>query len=207
MDAGRSPPGPGGACALSSAATPPPPPVHPQLQTLRDGFLNAHGEARRVAGGLDEAAFNRPPAPGAWSVGQCLGHLVTVGAPLADRLEAALADARARGLTGAPPYRLGLVGGYFARALAPNRGPMRAPSAYAPAEHYDLAATLGTFEALQERLARIVETSEGVALARVRVASPAAPLLRLNAAAWLTATLAHERRHLAQAARARAEVS
>lgn len=57
------------------------------------------------------------------------------------------------------------------------------------------------FLALQDELAEHVNEAEGIDLRRLRLSSPAIPLLRISLGAWFEATLAHERRHLSQARR------
>ncbi len=121
------------------------------------------------------------------------------------------------GRTGHGPYRTGAVGAWFARLLAPPvaepgadvppppKRRLKAPSSYAPPPGpLDVAKTLAAFRAVYGGLARVAGRSDGWAIDRVRVGSPALPLLRLSVAAWLEVSVQHGRRHLAQARRAAA---
>jgi hypothetical protein len=74
--------------------------------------------------------------------------------------------------------------------------------AYRPGERYGRDETLRRFGQLQARLADFVAQAEGFDLGWMRAPSPALPLMRLKAAAWLEATLRHQQRHLDQARRA-----
>ena len=182
----------------------------------RDALLAIAREADDAFGGLTAAAFNAAPTPGAWSAGQCLAHLTATAAPLLPRLDTAVAGLARNGRTGHGPYRTGAVGAWFARLLAPpaaaadGRTPppprrMSAPSMYAPPPGpLDVDGTLAAFRAVYTGLARVAGRSDGWAIDRVRVGSPAFPLLRLSAAAWLEVSVQHGRRHLAQAHRAAA---
>ena len=64
---------------------------------------------------------------------------------------------------------------------------------------------LSKFFGVNRELERAIRSSEGLALDRLKAPSSAkgAGWLRLNVAAWFAATLAHQRRHLAQAQRVR----
>jgi len=65
----------------------------------------------------------------------------------------------------------------------------------------DLRAVLRRFFAVQQLLRETLDMADGVRLDRIKVPSAAqgAGWLKLNAAAWVAATLAHQRRHLGQA--------
>lgn len=181
--------------------------MHPQIAAWRGAFDEAPVRARRLADGLTPEAFNAAPATGGWSVGQCLDHLVQTGAPLVPRLEAAVERLRASGKRGEPPYPLGFVGGRFAALNAPGGPKAKTPAPLRPADvPLDPVAVLDAFAALNARLGAVVAQGHGLALASLRVPSPALRLLRLNVAAWLETTMQHQHRHLAQAEAARPEM-
>lgn len=176
--------------------------MHPQLQAWHDAFVQIRDEATLFAQSQPREVFNASPAAGKWSAAQCFAHLNVVGGLLIEDLAPRIEAARQDGLTGTPPFRLGLVGRLFAYALQPGRMPVKTFGLYEPprAETFQSRAeVMEIFTELQGRYAGLIQQSSGVDLAQVKVASPAIARLRLNAAAWLEATLAHERRHLAQA--------
>lgn len=178
--------------------------MHPQTAAWRDAFDEAPVRARRLADGLSHDAFNAAPGPGRWSVGQCLDHLVQTGSPLVGRLEAAVERLRTAGRRAEAPYALGFVGQRFAALNAPGGPKARSPAPFRPEEApVDPTAVLDAFASLNDRLSAVVAQGDGLALASVRVPSPALRLLRLNVAAWLETTAQHQLRHLAQAEAAR----
>lgn len=179
----------------------------PELAAYRDQFARIKNDVHALAEGLDRAAFNALPAPGAWSVGQCLHHLYVAGAQLAPRLEAALDRARRNGVFGEGPFGYGFVGRLFIHATGPDtRLKIPAPGSYRPSTDLAPDVIVPEFASLQDRFAAAARRADGLDLARIKVASPVTNLLRLNVSAWFAATLAHEERHLAQARRARAAV-
>lgn len=142
------------------------------------------------------------PAPGAWSIGRCLDHLALAGDLWAESCRRASERARTRGRFGAPPFRLGFVGGTFARLMEPPaRTRFRAPRRMRPAAPRDPAGALERFDGAQRRLVAAVRGAEGLDLSRIIVRAPASPFLWINLAAAFAAATAHERRHLWQAGR------
>jgi hypothetical protein len=166
-------------------------------------FRACKREADTLAAGLSPEAFNRAPADGVWSVGQCLDHLLEAGQPLVASLETALAAAPAAA-PGAE-LRLGLRDRLFVWAVQPHHWlTMPSPGAYRPSdETLDPERTLRAFAALQDDLAACADAAAGRDWSAVRVASPASRFVRLSAGGWLEGTLQHQRRHLRQARRAR----
>lgn len=176
--------------------------MHAQLQTWHDAFLKIRDEAALFAQATTREVFNAPPAAGRWSAAQCFAHLNVVSGLLIEDLEPRLEAARREGATGHAPFRLGVVGRLFAYMLQPGRMPVKTVGLYEPPKadtFQSRAEVMAIFTEMQDRYAAMIQRNEGVDLSRVKVPSPAIPRLRLNAAAWLEATVAHERRHFAQA--------
>ncbi|MGH7560466.1 MAG: DinB family protein [Gemmatimonadales bacterium] len=158
-------------------------------------------DALSVLAGLSAEQANWRPAPGKWSIAECVAHLRQTGTLLLDRLERVLAHAREEGKTGPGPARLGWLGGWFARTMErPGKRPMPSPANFVPPGNVDLRVAEPAWRLHHARLRRTLELADGLALDRIRMASVAqgAGWLRLNAAAWLASALAHERRHLLQ---------
>ena len=84
-----------------------------------------------------------------------------------------------------------------------SRGTLSTPSVFEPQEAGTLypLETINEFCGLQDQFSSCVVAADGLDLRRIRVPSPAFPLLRISLGAWFEATLAHEKRHLKQAQR------
>jgi hypothetical protein len=176
----------------------------PSPQRWQRAFRVHRREAEALASDLSPRAFNRSPAPGAWSVGQCLDHLCETGRPLVSRLGAALARAPRRPSRDAP-LRLGWLDRLFAWTMRQSAWlKIPSPGAYRPAQgSLDPQRTVEAFQALQDDLIACAERAEERNGTAVRVASPANRFMRLTAIGWLEGTRAHQRRHLRQAWRGR----
>lgn len=176
-----------------------------QLAAYRQGFLDRKETARALVDGVPDDVLAAAPAPDAWSVLQCLDHLNTTGWLLLERMEPVLQDAMQHGPKGTPPFRYGLVSRWFVRLMDPEDAfSIPAPASYQPDPASTLRAseTVQAFLHLQDTFADCMAKANGVDLRAVRVGSPAMPLLRISAGAWIEATLLHETRHLQQAERA-----
>jgi hypothetical protein len=83
----------------------------------------------------------------------------------------------------------------------PGKRPMASPKNFRPASSLPKSAVLGKFAGAMQEFRDTLEGARGVALHRVRARSSAqgGGWIRFNLATWFAASLAHGRRHLAQA--------
>lgn len=172
------------------------------LHRYHEAFDELGTEAEELAQPLTPEQFNWTSEPERWSVGQCIDHLNTAGYQLLPRLERALRKGRERGLTGAPPFRYGIISRWFIRFNKPSSGfKMTTFKTYEPTtdSRLDKEETVERFVALQHKLAAKVEEADGLDLRKIRAPSPVSRWLRLSVGAWFEGTIAHERRHLQQA--------
>ena len=175
-----------------------------ELEEYRSQFQRIAEQAKTLTTGLNETQFNWRPGPGEWSIEECLGHLTMVGQNEIKLLERAIRDAKVKGISGQGPFRYGLLARTILRQTEPPvRRKFAAPRRFQAVHGQPLTAILPTFLHLQSQFIRMVEQSEGLDLARVKVATPISPLLKLSLGITLAQQAAHERRHLEQARRVR----
>jgi hypothetical protein len=174
-----------------------------QLQVYQEQFEALKEEARVLVRFLDEEAFNWRPAPDRWSVAECLDHLNRAGRLLLPKLDDAIAQGRAGGLTGEGPFDYGWLGRWWIRSMQPvSRRRLRHPRAFAPsASRHLVEDVLRTFLTLQDDFIERIYAANGLDLRRIKAPSAAFSMLRLPIGAWFESTVAHEERHLAQARR------
>jgi DinB family protein len=180
--------------------------VTPDLEELLRQIEAVKADGQALCAGLSESQFNWRPAPGRWSIAECLAHLnlsVTGTLPAFDR---AIETGRAKGRLAPGPFRYR----WFARMMVasmepPPRYRMKAPTIFTlPATTtYALRQVLPDFLDLLDRLAERVRRADGLDLARNRVISPVTTFLRVPMGAYFQFILAHERRHLWQARQVR----
>ena len=174
----------------------------PQLEDYQQQFERIQKGAEELIVGLSPYGFNWHHTPGAWSIAECLDHLIVVGNLLIPRIDEAIRAAREQNLLGAGPFRYGVRGLLFIRAQEPPvRRRIRTFPDYVPPTTRVTEDIQREFMALQDRLIERVKSADGLDLSKMLIRSPAVSWLRFNTAVWFAATAAHERRHLWQARR------
>jgi hypothetical protein len=162
-----------------------------------------------ITAGLSREQFNWRPAAGAWSIGECISHLnIANGGDIAP-LRAAIESGRARGVTGAGPYRYGFLSNKFIAALGlPVKTKIKAPKVYVPPAESDPAPTIAEYRRVSAELRKLAASADGLNLAKVQTEMPALPALlrpfvKMPLGARLTLIATHDRRHLWQAEQVR----
>ena len=112
--------------------------------------------------------------------------------------------ARARGLTATGPFEYPDYEKFILRETAPPvRHPLPAPRRFQPLHGQPITGILPTFLHVQSQFQLQMERAAGLDLARVKVATPISPLLKLSLGATFAQANAHAIRHLEQARRVR----
>ena len=131
---------------------------------------------------------------------ECVDHLNVVGRKYLRVIDHAIEDGRARGLTGAGPFRYGLLEGFIVRSLdAPPMFRMKAPKSFVPASETRVDEALRAFVGLQDEMLERVARCEGLDLVKIKVRSPVSRHLKFSLGKVFAAVAAHQRRHLWQA--------
>lgn len=177
--------------------------MHSQLTKYRTGFQEIREEAVALTDGVGTDRLQATPGPDRWSVAEIFDHMNTSGELLLGELETAIETGHDNEIYGEPPFEYGFISRWWVRLLQPSGWDLPAPSATEPLSSETLAPKeiIDDFCALQGQFVDCVQAAEGLDLRRIRMGSPALPLLRVSLGAWFEAHLGHERRHLAQARR------
>jgi len=157
-------------------------------------------EARDLLTGLTPFQLRWVPPDGGWSMGLVFEHLITGGKLYNDLLTDVVKDARTRGLTnGGRSWKPSLMGKFLTKA-------MRSPRKFSTFKVFTPSDGVGDrllerFLEVQARLSALIGESEGLDLTRVRMRSPASPLVRFNLGDCYAILIDHAIRHLRQARR------
>lgn len=171
-----------------------------RAQTYLAEFESVEREARELVGALNDDQFNWRPAADRWSVGECLEHLNVAGYLLLPKLRDAIEEGRLAGRVASGSMRYRMLERAFIRMMSPeSRMRFKTPPMYSPQVRTKIDLTVPRFLDLQRSFRLEVERSDGLDLRQIRVVSPVTRYLTMGIGAWFDATIAHERRHLAQA--------
>jgi hypothetical protein len=170
--------------------------MNTQLAELSEKFrLNAK-RAQKIVSDAGESRIATRPLPDSWSAAECLVHLTLTTEMFLPAWRAVLAGSPA----GNGPYKMDLVGRILTWVLEPPpRIRVKAPAGLQPVSADEV---LPGFLRSQSELLELVSAGSGIALDRIKIASPVASRVRYNVWSSLVGTDAHQRRHLWQAERA-----
>jgi hypothetical protein len=162
----------------------------------------ADERARALVSDLTAQQLNWKPAPGAWSIGQCLEHLcvsneVYLG-PIAESLDGQQPDAVDE-----------ITPGWFSRKfirdyIAPSEKKAKAPAKIAPGSSTVDAGILDRFLRSNQNTRRLIQAASRFDVNRIRFRNPFVPLLRFTVGTGFEIMSKHESRHLLQAERVKA---
>jgi hypothetical protein len=165
--------------------------------------------AAELCNNLTTAQFNWRPQPGRWSIAECLVHLNISAKLFGQAIATAVNDARAAGFVGTGPFRYGPLSRWFLGFVEPDsKKRYKTPSKFAPepSERFEVERVLEEFRVAGTRWEQCLRDANGLDLARVKVRSPAVPLLRFQLGVLFAIQSAHEKRHLRQAERVKTTV-
>lgn len=181
--------------------------LNAELQERLEQFTEAKREVEDLLAGLTEEQFNWKPGEKSWSVGDCIEHLRIFGAKMAQDINKALTVAEKKGWRSEGPFKYGPIGNWFVRSVGDQGDEVKrkfpAPASYSPSSSHSLDELKKSFIDLQDQLAECVQKSNGMDLAKIKIPSPALPILRLSLGQWFALLTSHQKRHFNQARRVR----
>ena len=176
-----------------------------QIEGLTLQVQAATQDVPGLVGGLAGDQFNWVPAPGRWSIGQCLEHLNITTERYLPVFSKAIAEARASGRTSQVPLTLGFFERWFLQSMEPPaRMKFKAPKAFVATTPLPVEATVARWNTLQAAFSDCIRSAEGLDFRRVKVRSQFGPISFSLGGTFLI-LLAHERRHLWQAKEVRTD--
>jgi len=184
------------------------PDVTPELGQIKQELLDARERARRLSEGLSDIVWGTAPAPGKWSIAECVTHLNITSERYVPIIDDAIREGREMGVKAATPPRRDFMGWLLARMLEPPyRMRMKTTAPFVPARIEPIADVLERFDYLQGELLQRLDRGNGLALDRQKVTSPFNARVKYNLYSTFRIITAHQRRHLWQAERVSAALS
>jgi len=173
----------------------------PEVVQLRRQFEQLADEADTFVATLTDDQFAWKPSLQAWSIAQCIDHLNVTARLYLPQLDEGIANAIRQGLYGAGPFVYWWFARMFVRMLEPPpRLRVKTPAIFQPPASRPRRDIMAAFRAYQVQYVDRLRQANGLDLARARVRSPAASWIFVPLGTGFAAIIAHERRHLWQAA-------
>ena len=174
-----------------------------QIDALLSELRETTRRAETLFAGKSTEQLSASPAGKGWSATQCLAHLNLTNRAYLPLIDASLEELKGQDLRGDGPFKMS----WNARLLnwwlePPSR--LRAPTApfAVPGDQLISSQVLAEFGQVNEQIARQLDVSRGIALDRVKMASPFAKNMQYNVYSAFVLIPTHNRRHLWQASRA-----
>ncbi len=172
----------------------------PEIESFRAEFERLAADADALVTPLSDAQLTWQPAPGAWSVAQCIEHLNVTARLYLPKLDEAIADAIRRGLYADGPFTYNWLGRFVVRSQEPPaRLKVKTLKSFQPADRRPRHDIMAAFRAYQVQFIDRLRQANGLDLSKARVSSPASQWLRIPLGSGFALMAAHERRHLWQA--------
>ena len=181
---------------------------NPHLAAWEASLVSSAAYAHRAAGALSAASMARRPSWGGWSVSEVFEHLCVTDGLYEAPLRALLAAERERTIhRQSNEWRPTIWGRLLLWSLNPaNRRKSLAPPAFrltsAPRAH-----VVDAWLAQVETTRALMRGADGLDLRRLKLSSPAARVIRLNAGDAFAVLAVHAERHMGQVRRTIADVS
>jgi hypothetical protein len=168
--------------------------------------LNAADErATALARTLTPQQLNWSPAPGVWSVGQCLEHLCVTNELYCDAMSNSLGDQPRITVQEITPGWFGrwFIRNYIEPSARTKRA--RAPRKIKPGAHVE-PTVLDRFLTSNQRIRELIRRARNYDVNRIRFRNPFVALIRFTVGTGFEILSKHEQRHLLQADRVRASM-
>ncbi len=180
--------------------------LSPSLASIRNELEATSARLHALTDTMDDATWRTRPGNAGWSVAECIEHLNLTSRAYAPILNEAIRDGRARGLTdNAGRNRLDFVGWMFVKMLEPPVKRMRVTTTppFVPPSIDARPKVVAEYDELQGKLISFLAEADGLALSRLKVASPFNARFRYSVYSAYRMIASHQRRHLWQAEHAR----
>jgi DinB superfamily len=159
-------------------------------------------EVQAALGGLTEVQLNWKANPEAWSVGQCIDHLISTNSPYFPEIEKIIQGRKTNTIWQKLPFFPGFFGRLIINAANPdNVKKAKAPSVFKPTSSAIAGDVVDRFLKSQKQLVDLMRKTEKLPLSTIMITSPVAAFVTysLNDAYIIMAL--HNRRHFNQAKR------
>ena len=181
---------------------------NPHLAAWDASLASSAAYARRISGELSAASMAQRPSWGGWSVSEIFEHLCVTDGLYEAPLRALLTAERARTTPRqSPAWRPTIWGRLLLWSLNPtNTRKSQAPPAFRIGA-VPRARVVDAWLAQVEATRALMRAADGLDLRRLKLASPAARLIRLNVGDAFAVIAVHAERHMGQVRRTMVDVT
>ena len=183
--------------------------LNQQLADIKAQLDAASERAAIIVNSIAFEQLNERPQPDQWSIAECLVHLNLSSQAEIAVINRVFEQKQAKKIAAGKQFKMDLLGRFLKWSLEPPPmffSKMKTTKPFQPVIVEQSSDVLPTFLALQEQLKACVDTASELPLNEIKVESPFDTRVKYNLFSFFHILLAHERRHLWQAEKAREAV-
>ncbi len=180
-------------------------PSHPHLSRIHQEIESVIQDVEQNLSGLNRAQFNWKPAPKSWSIAECMKHLLIVYGKYRPQLVKKVAGIPSQEIMA--PYQSSFFGRVMMGFVNPDKFKKTpAPGMLRPkgSSDYDLSVRTEYLSYLNE-VNSFVEKADGLNLNKIKINSSVGSIIRFNLGDYFEIESMHNRRHVAQMKRVKAQ--
>ena len=122
----------------------------PEIDDLRTQFERISADADALVTPLTDTQLNWQPAPGSWSIAECIEHLNVTARLYLPKLDESIANAIRRGMYAEGPFSYNWIGRFVVRSMEPPaRIRFKAPKTFHPPPQRSRHEIMAAFRAYQ----------------------------------------------------------
>lgn len=143
--------------------------------------------------------LNWKPSSKAWSIGQCIDHLITFNNQYLGQFEKVIDNAKAEGLYGNGYFHFGWMGPLFVNRIGPySLSKVKTAPVFEPASSDVQKSVFQEFQNNQLKYIAILDRAKSIDLTRPKIFSPVSGIVYFRLGNALHIITSHEARHLNQ---------
>lgn len=177
-----------------------------QLAEVIEAFEHAQSRLDRLTDDVPDEKWPARSDPARWSIAECVAHLNLTNAAYVPRIRKAIEEARQLPRHVSGSYRRDMFGRVFSAMVGPlpkigktRIGRVSTTPDFVPDGRIPKQQMLAEFKRLQFELIGMVKESDGLAIDKVKIASPFGEKIHYDVYSTYVILPRHEERHIQQA--------
>ncbi len=180
--------------------------MHRQIVEVVNAFEHAQERLDRIGDAIPDDRWSVRSDPARWSAAECVAHLNLTNDAYVPRMRTAIEEARKLPRVAGGSYSRDMIGRFFATMVGPlpkigktRIGRVKTTPAFIPTGSFPKQLLLAEFKRIQLELMAMVKESDGLAIDKVKIASPFGEKIHYNLYSTFVILPRHEERHIQQA--------
>ncbi len=173
----------------------------PHIEYLLSLSAQVKSEAELGFPQLNVTQLNWKPNATAWSIAQCLDHLLITNELYLQQVKTQIPIARSKKILPFTPYKKGWLAAKFIKQMSPEGKAAKTFKVFKPDTSTIDAGIVARFLQQHDMTTRLVKHAAEVDMNKVKVVSPASRFVKFRLGDAMELVLVHDLRHLAQARR------